>query len=170
MHESIDWPSRPSNRRGFVIVLALVIFLTFSSGTAQSYYVNVRWFGSLGYEGVYRRTLSLQWSVFAIFFDATFLILYGWFVILRKAYQPDLLDGGVIFIGRQPVKLPVKRIMNFIARVVFVVIALATGASMMGSGRPSRCTGTHDDTQAPRSIPFLGGRSIFIYSLCRCGS
>jgi uncharacterized protein len=28
--------------------------------------------------------------------------------------------------------LPVKRIMNFIARVVFVVIALATGAGMMG--------------------------------------
>jgi len=132
MHESIDWPSRPSNRRRFLIVLTLVIFLIFSSGTALSYYVNVLWFGSLGYEGVYRRTLSLQWSVFAIFFVATFLILYGWFVILRMAYQPDLLDGGVIFIGRQPVKLPVKRIMNFVARVVFLVIALATGASMMG--------------------------------------
>jgi uncharacterized protein len=131
MHESIDWPRRPSNRRRFLIVLALVIVLIFSSGTALSYYVNVLWFGSLGYEGVYRRTLSLQWSVFTIFFAATFLILYGWFLVLRQAYQPDLLDGGVIFIGGQPVKLPVKRIMNFVARVVFVVIALATGASMM---------------------------------------
>ena len=131
MHESIDWPRRPSNRRRFLIVLALVVFLILSSGTALSYYVNLLWFGSLGYESVYRRTLSLEWSVFAIFFAATFLILYGWFLILRRAYQPDLLDGGVIFIGRQPVKLPVERIMNFIARLVFVVIALATGAGMM---------------------------------------
>jgi uncharacterized protein len=133
MHESIDWPRPPSNhRRRFLIVLALLFFLLFSSGTALSYYINILWFGSLGYENIYRKTLSLQWSMFAIFFAATFLILYGWFLILRQAYQPDLLDGGVIFIGRQPVKLPVKRIMNFVARLVFVVIALATGAGMMG--------------------------------------
>lgn len=132
MHESIDWPRRSSNyRRRFLIIIALVVFLLFSSGTALSYYINLLWFGSLGYETVYRRTLSLEWAVFAIFFFATFVILYGWFFALRQAYQPDLLDGGVIFIGRQPVKLPVKRIMNFIARLVFVVIALATGASMM---------------------------------------
>src|SRR5579871_1581556 len=132
MHDSIDWRSRPpQRRRRFLIILALVVFLMFGSGTALSYYVNLLWYGSLGYESVYRRTLSLQWSVFAIFFAATFLVLYGWFLALRQAYQPDLLDGGVIFIGRQPVKLPVKRIMNFVARLVFVVIALATGAGMM---------------------------------------
>ena len=132
MHESIYWPRRPSNYgRRLLIILAFVIFLLFTSGTALSYYVNVLWFNSLGFESVYRKTLSLQWSVFAIFFAATFLILYGWFLVLRKAYQPDGLDGGIIYIGRQPVKLPVNRIMNFIARLVFVVIALATGASMM---------------------------------------
>jgi uncharacterized protein len=132
MHESIDWPRRPSNhRRLLLIILALVVFLIFSSGTALSYYVNLLWFGSLGYESIYRRTLSLQWSVFAVFFAATFLILYGWFLVLRQAYQPDLPDGGVIFIGRQALKLPVARIMNFIALLVFVLVALATGASMM---------------------------------------
>ncbi len=132
MHESIDWPARPpSHRRRLLIIVAIVAFLIFSSGTALSYYINLLWFGSLGYENVYRQTLSLQWSVFIVFFAATFLILYGWFLALRRAYQPDLLDGGVIFIGRQPVKLPVERIMNFIARVIFFVIALATGAGMM---------------------------------------
>jgi uncharacterized membrane protein (UPF0182 family) len=132
MHESIDWPSRPSShRRRFLIIVALIALLIISSGTALSYYVNLLWFGSLGYESVYRRTLALQWSVFATFFAATFLILYGWFLVLRRAYEPDTLDGGVIYIGRQPVKLPIKRIMNFVARLVFVVIALATGASMM---------------------------------------
>jgi uncharacterized protein len=132
MHQSIDWPRHPSNyRRRFLIILAVILFLLFSSGTFLSYYVNLLWFGSLGYESVYRRTLSFEWSVFAICFVATFLVLYGWFFALRQAYQRDLLDGGVIFIGRQPVKLPVKRIMNFVARLVFVVIALITAASMM---------------------------------------
>ncbi len=133
MPESIDWPSRPPSphRRRFLILLALVAFLIFSSGTALSYYVNLLWFGTLGYENVYRTTLSLQWFVFVVFLAATFVILYGWFLVLRRAYKPDLLDGGVIFIGRQPVKLPVERIMSFIAKLVFVVIALATGAGMM---------------------------------------
>src|SRR5215469_7213232 len=104
MHESIDWPRHRSNRRPFLIILALVVFLVFSSGTALSYYVNLLWFGSLGYESIYRRTLSLQWSVFAVFFAATFLILYGWFLILRQVNERDLPDGRVIFIGRQPLK------------------------------------------------------------------
>ena len=60
MHESIDWPKRPPNRgRRFLIILAVVFFLIFSSGTALSYYVNILWFGSLGYESIYRRTLVL---------------------------------------------------------------------------------------------------------------
>lgn len=97
-----------------------------------SYYINVLWFGSLGYGEVYRKTLSLQWTVFIVFFAATFLILYGWFLALKRAYQSDLSNGGIIYIGRQPVKLPVDRILSFIARLVFFVIALATGAGMMG--------------------------------------
>ncbi|HTU40207.1 MAG TPA: UPF0182 family protein, partial [Candidatus Aquilonibacter sp.] len=134
MHESIDWPSRPaSHRRRLAIILAILAFLVFSSGTSLSYYINLLWFGSLGYENVFRQMLSLRWEVFAVFFAATFLILYGWFIALKRVYQPDLLDGGIIFIGRQPVKLPVERILNFIARLIFFVIALATGASMMAS-------------------------------------
>jgi uncharacterized protein len=132
MHESIDWPRRPaSHRRRFFIILAIIAFLIFSSGTSLSYYINLLWFGSLGYESVFRQMLSLRWSVFAVFFGATFLVLYGWFLLLKRVYQPDLLDGGMIFIGRQAVKLPVERILNFIARVIFFLIALATGASMM---------------------------------------
>jgi uncharacterized protein len=132
MHESIDWPRKPaSHRRRFFIVLAIIAFLVFSSGTSLSYYINLLWFGSLGYENVFRQMLSLRWSVFAIFFAATFLILYGWFAVLKRAYQPDLLDGGMIFIGRQAVRLPVERILNFTAKLIFFLIALATGAGMM---------------------------------------
>jgi uncharacterized membrane protein (UPF0182 family) len=96
-----------------------------------SYYVDALWFGSLGYGAVFRKTLALQWAVFAAFFAATFLVLYGWFLALRRAYQSDLLSGSVIFIGGRPVKLPVERILRLIVLVLSVLIAAAAGASLM---------------------------------------
>jgi hypothetical protein len=75
--------------------------------------------------------LSFRWAVFAVSFAATFFILYGWFLALRRAYQPDLLSGGIIFIGRQPVKLPVERTLRLIVLVVALLVAAATGAGMM---------------------------------------
>jgi len=131
MPESIDWPRYPSRRRRLFLVLALIAVFFFGSRTALSYYVDALWFGSLGYEDVFRKTLSLQWAVFAAFFAATFLILYGWFLALRRAYQPNLLNGGIIFVGRQPVKLPVERILSLIVLIIALVIAVVTGAGMM---------------------------------------
>jgi uncharacterized protein len=131
MPESIEWrPSAPRRRR-FLLILALIALVAFGGRTAISYYVDALWFGSLGYADVFRKTLGLQWSVFAAFFAATFLFLYGWFLALRGAYQPDLLSGGLIFIGGQPLKLPVERILRLIVLVVSLVIAAAAGASMM---------------------------------------
>jgi uncharacterized protein len=128
MPDSIDWPRRTPRRRRVLVILALLAILTFGSRTAVSYYVDALWFASLGYGDVFRRTISLQWAVFAAFSAATFFILYGWFLALRRAYQPDF--GGIIFIGRQPVKLPVERILSLIVLVVSLVIAAITGASM----------------------------------------
>ncbi len=99
--------------------------------TAASYYVDALWFSSLGYQDIFFTTLSLQWSVFAAFSVATFLVVYGWFLALRRSYQTDLLGGGIIFIGGQPLKLPVGRILRGIVLAISLVIALATGAGMM---------------------------------------
>jgi len=131
MPETIEWQRRPPRRRRFLLILVLIAILILGSRTALSYYVDALWFASLGYGDVFRKTISLQWAVFAAFSAATFLILYGWFLALRHAYQPDLLNGGIIFIGRQPVKLPVERILTLIVFVVSLVIAAVTGAGMM---------------------------------------
>jgi len=135
MPESIDWPPHrrvPGLPRGrFFLILVLLALLLFSSRTALSYYVELLWFGSLGYEDVFRKTLSLQWQVFAAFAVATFLVLYGWFLILRRAYQADLLSGSVIFIGGHALKLPVERVLRLIVLLVSFLIALMTGAGMM---------------------------------------
>jgi len=132
MPEIIDWqqPSR-RHRRLFFLVLAILAVVLFSTRTALSYYVDALWFGSLGYGDVFRKTLSLQWAVFAAFFAFTFLFLYGWFLALRRAYQQDLPDDRMIFIGGQPLKLPVARILRFLGLLVSLVISGITGATVM---------------------------------------
>src|ERR1700686_3284410 len=132
MPDIIDWPQPPRrHRRLFFLVFAILAVVIFSSRTALSYYVDALWFGSLGYGDVFRKTLSLQWAVFAAFFAVTFLFLYGWFLMLRRAYQSDLPDDHMIVIGGQPLKLPVARILRLVGLAVSLVIAVVTGASLM---------------------------------------
>src|SRR5271169_1642830 len=133
MPESIDWPRThpPRRRRRFLLILAVLAGVVFGGRTALSYYVDVLWFGSLGYGHVFWKTLSLQWGIFTAFAAATFLILYGSFLALKRAHLPDLPSGHTIFIGRQPVKLPVEPVLRLIALGVSLVIAAATGAGMM---------------------------------------
>ena len=132
MPEIIDWQPPPGrHRRLFFLVLAIVVVVIFSSRTALSYYVDALWFGSLGYGEVFRKTLTLQWAVFATFFVVTFLFLYGWFLALRRAYRSDLPNDYLMVVGGQPLKLPVARILRLLGLVVSLLISFLTGASVM---------------------------------------
>ncbi len=133
MPESIDWPPthKPRRRGRLLLILAVLAAILFGGRTALSYYVDVLWFGSLGYGDVFWKTLGLQWVIFAAFTAATFLILYGSFLALKRAHLPDLPSGHTITIGTQQVKLPVEPVLRLIALGVSLVIAVATGASMM---------------------------------------
>ncbi len=133
MPESIDWPRMrpPGRRRRVLIILVVLAFILFAGRAALSYYVDVLWFGSLGYADVFWKTLSLQWGTFATFAATTFLILYGSFLALKRAHLPDLPSGQTILIGGQRVTLPVEPVLRLIALGVSLTIAAATGASMM---------------------------------------
>src|SRR6266566_3324901 len=132
MPEIVDWQQpRTRRRRLFIFMLAVVLILIFSSRTVLSYYVEALWFGSLGYQDVFRKTLALQWTVFLAFSAVTFLILYGWFVALRRVYARDLPSGSTIFIGGQPFRLPVERVLGLTGLLASLVIALITGTSSM---------------------------------------
>src|SRR5713226_356756 len=134
MPESIDWPRMhpPRRRRRFLLlILAVLAVILFGGRTALSYYLDVLWFESLGYRDVFWKTLSLQWGIFAAFAAATFLILYGSFLALKRAHLPDLPSGHTIFIGGQPLKLPVEPVLRLITLGLSLAIAAVTGASMM---------------------------------------
>ncbi len=133
MPESIDWPPPhlPRRRRRFLLIVAVLVGIAFGGRSALSYYMDVLWFGSLGYGDVFWKTLSLEWGIFAAFAAATFLILYGSFLALKRAHLPELPSGHTIVIGGQPLKLPVEPMLRLIALGISLVIAAATGAGMM---------------------------------------
>ena len=125
-------PPRPRRSRRFLLfLLAILAVVAFGGRTALSYYVDALWFGSLGYGEVFRRTLSLQWAAFAGFAVATFLILYGSFLALKRASLADLPDSHTIFVGGQPVNLPVESVLRLIGLGASLVVAAVTGAAMM---------------------------------------
>src|ERR1700719_3370468 len=133
MPESIDWPRMhgPRRRRFFLIILAALAVIVLGGRAALSYYVDVLWFDSLGYRDVFWKSLELLWGIFAAFGAATFLILFGSFLALKRAHLPNLPSGHTILIGGQPLKLPVEPVLRLIALGLSLVIAAATGAGMM---------------------------------------
>jgi len=125
MHSPRRW------RRFLLLILALLAVIFFGGRTALSYYVEVLWFASLGYRDVLWKTLSLQWGIFTAFAAATFLILFGSFLALKRTHLPDLPSGHTIFIGGQPLKFPVEPVLRLTALVLSLGIAAITGAGMM---------------------------------------
>jgi len=118
-------------RPGIIVAVLALILAAYGASATISYYVESLWFGSLGYSSVFWTRLDLQMGIFAAFAVATFLTLYGGFRALRPRQLGELLNG-VILINRQSVDVPVAPILDFIALIVSVVIALAVGASMAG--------------------------------------
>ncbi|MGC2526937.1 MAG: UPF0182 family protein [Candidatus Acidiferrum sp.] len=126
-------PSPPARRfRGLLIlVLAIIAMAVFGGQTLLSYFVDDLWFASLDFREVFTKMLSLEWTVFAAFAVATFLILYGMILALKRMHRNDLPSGQTIFIGGQPLRLPVESILRFVAFGGSVLIALATGTFLM---------------------------------------
>ncbi len=96
----------------------------------MSYYVDALWYGSLGYAEVFWKTLRLQSTIFTVFTGATFLILFGIFLVLKRAYLTELEAGSTIFIGGRPVRLPVENILRLMVLGISLAIALVAGAAM----------------------------------------
>src|SRR5258708_27779200 len=134
MHEFLDWPVSNCPKRGggfFPLMFAVFAVIVLGGRTALSYYVHVLWFESLGYRDVFWKMLGLQWGIFVAFAAATFLVVYGSFLALKRAHLPNLPSGHTIFIGGQPLKLPVEPVLRVIALCLSLVVAVATGAGMM---------------------------------------
>jgi uncharacterized membrane protein (UPF0182 family) len=135
MPDTINWPkltTPPSgrSRRGLFIVIAIIAAVFLGSRTALSYWVDLLWFNSLGYEQVFWRSRGLQWGIFAGFFAVTFIILMLVFSALKRAHIDDLPSDHTIFVGGQPINLSLKPVLRVVSVGGSLVISLLTGGAM----------------------------------------
>ncbi len=130
----IDRPrdSRPSRgRRKFLVPGIVLVALLLGSRTALSSWVDLLWFRSLGYGDVFWKTWLLEWGTFAAFALATFLILYGAFLLLRGAHEAYLPSDHRIVISGEAVVLSVGPVLRILALCVALAVSGLTAAAMM---------------------------------------
>ncbi|MFY9853547.1 MAG: UPF0182 family protein [Terracidiphilus sp.] len=134
MPDTINWPkltTSPRPRRGgLMFLIAIIAVIVLSSRTALSYWVDLLWFKSLGYEDVFWKARGLQWGIFAAFMVLTFLILFGIFSALKRAHRDDLPSDHTVFIAGQEVKLSLKPVLRIVSVGGSLIIAFITGGTM----------------------------------------
>ena len=164
MHEIIDLPDRRSRRpRRFVFFVALVVLAIFlGSSTALSWYVDSLWFGSLGYGGVFWTGWRFAWGTFALFFVATFLVLYGWFLLFWKLHQPDLPQDRAFFLGRQRLNVPLRKGLRLLGVLGSLAVALISGTALMAEW-PTFAVWLHAPHDAHPVLDPIFGRPLNFY-------
>ncbi len=118
-------------RRSLLLVTLLAFGILVGGRIALNYWVDLLWFASLGYAGVFWKTLGLQAGIFALFAAITFLLLFGAFLLIRRSHRGDLPSAFAIVVAERPVSLPVEPALRLIGLAVSIVIALLTGLEMM---------------------------------------
>ncbi|MFZ1941948.1 MAG: UPF0182 family protein [Terracidiphilus sp.] len=133
MPETIDWPTNGKSRLPSLVVfifLAILLILLIGSRTAISYWVDLLWFGSLGYADIFWKSFDLEWGTFAAFAVLTFLFLIGAYLALRHTHGDDLPDSHTIYFSGRPIILPLGRVLHVIAVIAALVISVVTGFAM----------------------------------------
>jgi uncharacterized membrane protein (UPF0182 family) len=128
-HSNPRPPSR-GGRRILIALVAIVLVLLFSARTALSFWVDLLWFRSLGFGDVFWTARALQWSAFAGFAVATFALLFGAFLLLKRAHSTDLPNDHTIVMAGQPVNFSVRPVLNGAGVVGSLLIAFLTGGAM----------------------------------------
>jgi uncharacterized membrane protein (UPF0182 family) len=124
--------AKPTLRRNLLILSALILLvLIFSFTTILSSWVDLLWFGSLGFGDVFWKMITLQAGVFTGIAALTFVILFSAFTALRRTHSADLPSAHAIMFGGQTFNLSVEPVLRVLSLAVAIIIALISGASIM---------------------------------------
>ena len=134
MPDYIDAPHRTPSRfrsRALIAVLAVLFVLFILVRIGLSTWVDWLWFQSLGFGGVFTRTLALESGTFLAFTLLTFLLLLGAFTVIRRAGEADLPAAHSIMLNGTPIRLSVRPVLRVLSLVVAAGVALLSGVSML---------------------------------------
>ena len=166
MPETINWPMRTRppqrSRRVLLVLIVLVAIILLASRTAVSYWVDLLWFRSLGYESVLWKSWGLEWGTIAAFAAVTFLLFYGAVLALKRAYSAHLPETHSIVFAGQSIDLPVAPVLRIASLIVSLLVALLTGAAM-GAQWPVLALYWHEPRAAQNIADPIFGRPLNFY-------
>jgi len=128
--DSSDEVRRPRGGRRLLSALFALVVLFLLTRAALSYWVDLLWFGALGYSQVFWTTLRINAGVFFAAALLSFVILYGGFTALRRLYQDDLPAERAILVNGQPVHLPVGPAVHIVSLIIAGIAAIISGSAL----------------------------------------
>jgi uncharacterized membrane protein (UPF0182 family) len=165
MPDTIDWPMHQKPRRlrlAIYLLAALVVLIIIGGRAAISYWVDLLWYGSLGYAPVFWKTFGLEWGTFTAFAVLTFLALFGAFLAFRHSHGDDLPDTHTIYFAGRPLELPVAKFLRSVSAIAALVISIATGFAME-SQWPTLALYWYAPATATNPVDPILGRSLGFY-------
>ena len=130
MPEIIDYPP-PRRPRRLLVTFAVLAAVLFALFRGLDYYVSGLWFGSLGYLGVFRRMLGLQWGIFAVFAAGTFALLFGSFLFLQNDRFGTIAGSRALIVNGQPITIDFRRYLRPAALLGSLFLAYVAGSATM---------------------------------------
>ncbi len=112
------------------LLIALIALALLGGRTAVSYWVDLLWFGALGFAPVFWKTFELQWGTFAVFAVLTFLVLFGAYLFFRRSHAGNLPETYTIYVAGRPIELPVGKTLRIVSLIAAVVISVLSGFAM----------------------------------------
>jgi uncharacterized membrane protein (UPF0182 family) len=119
------------SRRPVLILAGILLVVLLAGRTVISSWVDLLWYQSLGYGGVFWTTVGLETLVFAVASVVTFLLLFAAFTAIRQSHEGDLPNAHAIVIGDRRVNLPIAPALRFLSLGISIVVALLTGSGMV---------------------------------------
>ena len=125
-------PQRSSRRsRRTLILLAVFVLVVFSfARTLLAEWVDLLWFGSLGYKAVFWTSRLWQAGLFLGFALLTFGLLLGTFRLLQRIHQVDLPETQSLVVSGQTLQLPVGPVLRYLGLGVALVVAFFSATAM----------------------------------------
>jgi uncharacterized membrane protein (UPF0182 family) len=115
--------------RSLPSLLLAILALVFVLPSATEYYTDWLWFGEVGYQGIFLRSLNAQALVFTTTFAMVFAFVYGNLVVARRraADRPPVVLGSTV--DGRPIMFEGRRLAGLAVPVAAVLALLTAGAS-----------------------------------------
>ena len=150
------------SRRALILFAVLVVVALSFARTFLSDWVDLLWFGSLGYSAVFWTTKLWEAGLFAGFGLLTFGLVYGAIAALKRAHHFDLPETQSLVIGGQTVRLPVEPVVRWAGLALALVVGFSSAGSM-ASDWPTFALALHAPGAAGEMTDPIFGRSLSFY-------